>query len=72
MRVRTLAAVVLLVAPLSCGGPDDAARTDPEAASDKAPGANEQPAIPANFVQLFLRYERDQHDLVRVPPGPCG
>jgi hypothetical protein len=31
-----------------------------------------QPFVPSNALQLFLRYEKDQHDLVKEEPGPCG
>jgi hypothetical protein len=67
MRLGLGFAAVLGIAQLSCGGIDDAGRGDPL----KAPPGGALQSAP-NQIQLYLRFERDQHDLVKVAPGPCG
>lgn len=66
------AAALLLLAAASCGNPDDITRTEPLAVPPHPAGEISGAFMPANALQLFLRYEKDQHDLVKVAPGPCG
>ena len=70
MRLRYLAACVGVTLAASCGNPDDLTRVDP-IQTPPASTASMLPT-PTKGVQLFLRYEKDQHDLVKVQPGPCG
>jgi hypothetical protein len=71
MRLVLRGAVAFaLLAAASCGNPDDIARTEPLAAP--AAAGTISAYMPPNALQLFLRYEKDQHDLVKVAPGPCG
>ena len=71
MRVVLRGAVVALLLAASCGSPDDMARQEPLAVPPH-PAGSLATYMPPNALQLFLRYEKDQHDLVKVPPGPCG
>ena len=72
MRLVLRGAVAMLLLAASCGNPDDISRTEPLAVPPQPAGTISGAYMPANALQLFLRYEKDQHDLVRVPPGPCG
>jgi hypothetical protein len=66
------AVAMLLLAAASCGNPDDISRTEPLAVPPQPAGTIAGAYMPPNALQLFLRYEKDQHDLVKVAPGPCG
>jgi hypothetical protein len=66
-----LRGVALLLLAASCGNPDEISRTEPLAVPPQ-PAGTIGAYLPPNALQLFLRYERDQHDLVKVAPGPCG
>ncbi|HJZ86831.1 MAG TPA: hypothetical protein VKN99_16765 [Polyangia bacterium] len=72
MRWAYLGCIALVAgAAVSCGNPEDVTRTEPLVAPAPPLGVVENPTA-RNQLQLFLRYERDQHDLVKVAPGPCG
>jgi hypothetical protein len=72
MRLLLKGAAAMLLFAASCGNPDDITRTEPLAVPPHPAGTISGAYMPANALQLFLRYERDQHDLVKVAPGPCG
>ena len=69
MRFATMAFVGFCLAS-SCGGVEEPAQNE-RLLRPSPPGSTQASTAP-HAVQLFLRYERDQHDLVRVAPGPCG
>jgi hypothetical protein len=70
MRLVLRGALFLLICA-SCGNPEDASRAEPIAAAPQ-PGSTTGAYFPTHSLQLFLRFEKDQHELVKLAPGPCG